>query len=301
MSWRSSRWRSSRYRARVGIRIEQAASLINDQIEAVQRLVHSAPGAADNPPISESALLALPSSSVEHFLASQDGDVRGYAQLDAGGNAELVADEVGIGAELLAAIGRTAGFRLWAHGEASVANQVAQRVGLTPVRTLLQLRRTLPGLVLPEPVVPDGVRIRAFVPGQDDERWLAVNARAFANHPEQGAWTQQDLAERLAAPWFDPAGFFLAWQGENLIGYHWTKVHIDLEPPIGEVYVLGIDPAAQGLRLGTLLLNEGLRFLQAQGLATVLLYVEADNPTAVHLYEKAGFTLYSSDIQYAAG
>jgi mycothiol synthase len=283
----------------VGIRIEQPASLTNNQIEAVQRLVRSAPGAADNPPISESALLALPSSSVEHFVAGQDGDVRGYAQLDAGGSVELVAEEAGTGAELLAAIGRTADFRLWAHGESSVADQVARQAGLTAVRILLQLRRTLPDLVLPEPVVPDGVRVRAFVPGQDDERWLAVNARAFAGHPEQGAWTQRDLAERLVAPWFDPAGFFLAWQGENLIGYHWTKVHSDLQPPVGEVYVLGIDPAARGLRLGTLLLNEGLRFLQAQGLASVLLYVEQSSSTAVHLYEKVGFTEFSRDIQYA--
>jgi mycothiol synthase len=285
----------------VGIRIEQPASLTNDQIEAVQRLVHSAPGAADNPPISERALLALPSTSAEHLLAVVDEEVRGYAQLDASGSAELVADDAGTGAELLAAIEGTAGFRLWAHGGSSVANQVAQHAGLTPVRTLLQLRRTLPDLMLPESTLPDGVRIRAFVPGQDDERWLAVNARAFANHPEQGTWTQRDLAERLAAPWFDPAGFFLAWQGESLIGYHWTKVHSDLEPPVGEVYVLGIDPAAQGLRLGTLLLNEGLRFLQARGLASVLLYVEQSSSTAVHLYEKAGFTEFSRDIQYAAG
>ncbi len=287
----------------MGIRIERPATLTDDQIEAVTRLVRSSPDAADNPPISESALLALPSATVTHLLAADDGQVRGYAQLEAGGSAELVATDAGTGTELLSAIEQTSDFRLWAHGETSIANQVARLAGLRPVRTLLQLRRSLPDLVLPEPLVPEGVRLRAFVPGQDDERWLAVNARAFAGHPEQGAWTQRDLAERLAAPWFDPAGFLLAERvaDRKLLGYHWTKVHTDLSPPVGEVYVLGIDPAAQGLRLGTLLLNEGLRLLREQGLATVLLYVEQSSSTAVHLYEKAGFTLFASDIQYAAG
>lgn len=316
--------------------IREVASLSSEQLEAVHRLVRSAPGAADNPPLSEQAMLSLAghnsasTDGIRHLLASDpDGPMGraegllgraesllgyaqraegllGYAQLDTTENpptVELVAEDPETAAALLTAI--DGNYNLWAHGAESVANQTALQAGLVPIRTLLQLRRTIVDLQLSELSLPDDVQIRRFVPGQDDQQWLAVNARAFADHPEQGSWTQRDLDERLSAPWFDAAGFLLAERaattGEpaTLLGYHWTKVHSDSQPPIGEVYVLGIDPAAQGLRLGTELLNEGLRYLQGRGLETALLYVEESNGTAIHLYGKAGFTVFASDLQYA--
>jgi len=223
--------------------------------------------------------------------------VRGYAQLDDDGTAELVADDVEAAGALLRELPE--GTRLWAHGEQSVANQAAGRAGLRPVRTLLQLRATLAEVA--EQPLPEGVRIRPFVPGQDDAAWLAVNARAFAGHPEQGRWRQHDLDLRLQADWFDPAGFLLAVSGDRLLGYHWTKVHTEPDPPLGEVYVLGVDPAAQGMRLGSVLLAAGLRYLLDRGLPTVLLYVEQDNPAALRLYQRAGFATHSADLQYVVG
>jgi mycothiol synthase len=177
---------------------------------------------------------------------------------------------------------------------------------------LLQLRRSLTELddiadvVLAEPRLPDGVSIRPFRPEFDSDAWLAVNARAFASHPEQGRWNRADLDDRIAAPWFDPAGFLLAVRdlaagGDQLLGYHWTKVHTDTSEPMGEVYVLGVNPAAQGLKLGKALLGAGLRYLHERGLSTVLLYVEADNGPARALYEGLGFTVFARDIQFAAG
>ncbi|HTZ45813.1 MAG TPA: mycothiol synthase [Jatrophihabitans sp.] len=268
------------------------------ELAAVRALVRAAPGGADQPPISEQGMLGLAGPG-RHLLALADGEVTGYAQLTDGAEptVELVAAGVEPATELLA--GLPPRYRLWAHGERSVAHLAAVRAGLRPVRTLLQLRAT-PGAIA-APALPDGVVIRPFEPGADDGAWLAVNARAFAHHPEQGGWTQHDLDQRLAAAWFDPAGFLLAWRGGELLGYHWTKVHAEFDPPLGEVYVLGVDPAAQGLRLGSALLAAGLRHLTGRGLGTVLLYVEQDNATAVHLYEKAGFGRYAVDIQYAAG
>lgn len=293
-------------------RIIELDTLSPAQQDDVRRLAGVAPGAADNPPISERGMLQLPAGApVRHLLGWSGPELVGYAQLDAAESTptvELLASEPAVGSALLDAARAAAGDRgllLWAHGPSSAANQAALRAGLPPVRTLLQLRRSLADLRLPEPSIPAGIRIRPFVPGQDDQAWLAVNARAFAHHPEQGSWGPPELAERLAASWFDPAGFLLAERvtpggTAELIGYHWTKVHAEAAPPIGEVYVLGVDPAAQGLRLGTLLLNEGLRHLQGLGLTSVLLYVEQSSGTAVHLYGRAGFTVFSSDIQYAA-
>jgi mycothiol synthase len=267
-------------------------SLDDNQLAAVRELVRSAPGGADTPPISEQGMLALAEPG-QHLLA-KDGDVvLGYAQLD-GDAAELVATNPQVAEALLQQL--PTGTRLWAHGEQSMANRAAGRAGLRPVRTMLQLRATLTEVA--EQPLPALVRIRPFVPGQDDAAWLAVNARAFAAHPEQGRWRQHDLDLRLQAGWFDPAGFLLAVSEGKILGYHWTKVHTELEPPVGEVYVLGVDPAAQGMRLGSALLAAGLRHLLDRGLHTVLLYVEQDNPAALRMYQRAGFSTHSTDLQY---
>lgn len=152
------------------------------------------------------------------------------------------------------------------------------------------------GLDLPEPRLPEGVSVRTFVPGQDDAAWLAVNAAAFAHHPEQGSLTQRDLDDRKAEPWFDPAGFFLAERDGELIGFHWTKVHA--EERLGEVYVLGIRPDTQGGGLGKALTTIGLRHLEGQGLPTAMLYVDADNKAAVAVYERLGFVTHETDLMY---
>jgi mycothiol synthase len=101
-----------------------------------------------------------------------------------------------------------------------------------------------------------------------------------------------ELAERMAEPWFDPAGLLVAADGERLLGFHWTKRH---SATLGEVYVVGIDPASQGLGLGKVLVDAGLRHLRDGGADDVLLYVESDNVPAVRLYEGLGFTHAPAD------
>jgi mycothiol synthase len=195
--------------------------------------------------------------------------------------------------------------RLWAHGDLPAAAGFAAAAGFSRARELWQLRRTLRGAdaALPEPQFPAGVTVRAFVPGQDEDAWLGVNARAFAHHPEQGAWTKADLELREAEPWFDPEGFFLAERDGVLIGFHWTKVHPEGPDgsPEGEVYVVGVDPAGQGGGLGRALTVAGMRYLQAQGLGHVMLYVDGDNTPAGRMYTALGFSRWSTDVMYRRG
>lgn len=235
------------------------------------------------------------------------GELVGYAQLEGTDPVEPPAAELvvhpshrgqghgrALGSALLAASGKR--LRIWAHGGHSAARHLAQVLGLSLFRELRQLRRPLTGLDLPEPRLPEGVSVRTFVPGQDDAAWLAVNAAAFAHHPEQGSLTQRDLDDRKAEPWFDPAGFFLAERDGELIGFHWTKVHA--EERLGEVYVLGIRPDTQGGGLGKALTTIGLRHLEGQGLPTAMLYVDADNKAAVAVYERLGFVTHETDLMY---
>ena len=243
------------------------------------------------PPLSDQTRTRLGSADVEHVVVHAGGKLVGYGQRD-GDGAEIVAERSALD-PLLDVVARP-GLALWSHGMHSRLNEPLAARGLARVRDLYQLRRDLDDLPS-DPPLAEGVTIRGFRPGADDDAWLAVNAAAFAHHPEQGRWTRADLDARVAEPWFDADGFLLAHRGPELVGYHWTKVHPD---GAGEVYVLGVAPAAQGLGLGNALLVRGLRYLAGCGCPYVLLYVDGDNPGAVRLYERAGFRRFDIDVQW---
>ncbi|MFF3552338.1 mycothiol synthase [Streptomyces tsukubensis] len=301
-----------------GRRIESLDALTPDRAEAVLALLDAAAAADGTQAVSEQGRLQLRGGKregVRHLLLSFGGELVGYAQLEDTDPVEAPAAELvvhpshrgrghgrALGSALLAASGKR--LRVWAHGGKSAARHLAQVLGLTLFRELRQMRRPLaaPGTAgeapadLPEPVLPAGVTVRTFVPGRDDEAWLAVNAAAFAHHPEQGSLTQRDLDDRKNEPWFDPAGFFLAERGGEVVGFHWTKVHAAEQ--LGEVYVVGVRPDAQGGGLGRVLTAIGLRHLAAEGLPTAMLYVDADNTAAVRVYERLGFRTHEVDLMY---
>jgi mycothiol synthase len=257
-----------------------------------------------------------------NLLARDGAGLAGYAHLDltdqfGGVTGELVVHPRhrghGVATKLVSAMldrmdraGSSGRLRLWAHGEHPGAVRLAERFGFTRARVLLQLRRSLLSS-LPRPTLPDGVRLRPFVMGADEQRFVEVNNRAFAWHPEQGGWDVEQVRIREAEPWFDPEGFLLAVDADDrLLGFHWTKIHGDIarpaghgkSEPIGEVYVLGVDPSAHGRGLGLGLTLAGLRHLRDKGLREVMLYVEADNEAAVAMYRKLGFTDWDTDVAY---
>lgn len=189
---------------------------------------------------------------------------------------------------------------LWAHGRTPDDDALARRAGFTPERELLQMRVPLP---LGDSVRwPDGVSVRPFVPGQDEAAWVAVNNRAFAGHPEQGAWTVAMLEQREQEPWFDPDGLLLAFDADGLAGSCWTKVHPPQPPrepdPLGEIYVIGADPSRHGRGLGRSLTAAGLSALADRGITVGMLFVDAVNEAAVGLYRALGFATSRTDRAY---
>ena len=178
----------------------------------------------------------------------------------------------------------------WSHGDHPAAAALARSHGFERVRSLWVMRRPTSD-PLPPLVVPDGLTIRGYTPADADEI-IRVNAAAFAHHPEQGAMDAAELTERMVEPWFDPAGLLLATEGERLLGFHWTKQH---SADLGEVYVVGVDPAAQGRGLGKVLTLAGLHHLGGLGVAEVLLYVESDNAPAIAVYAGLGFRHADAD------
>lgn len=299
---------------------EWRSALTAEEQRRVRELVMAVTRFDGIAPVGEQVLRELGQDRTEHLVVSDAGtdSVIGYLNLTpprdgAAAMAELVvhprARRRGIGAAMgRAALTKTAGGnRFWAHGTLEPARATASALGLVPVRELVQMRRSLRDLPGPVPTVP-GVRIRTYAGPADDPELLRVNNAAFARHPEQGGWTEAQLAERRSEPWFDPAGLFLAFgdSGDRpgrLLGFHWTKVH-PARPGLGEVYVLSVDPSAQGRGLGQWLTAIGVRWLarRLHGSAepTAMLYVESDNIAAVRTYERQGFTTYSVDTAYAS-
>lgn len=300
-------------------RIETVDELDQEAAGLVIALVKQAAEEDGQPAVSEQGRLnwGHRREGVRHLLLYQGEELAGYAQLQDTDPVEAPAAEFvvrpgmrarghgrALGKALLAAsagplppIGGQGGrLRVWAHGGHPAARHLAGSLGLTLFRELRQMRRDLAGgAPLPEVVLPAGVRVRNFVPGRDEDAWLAVNSAAFAHHPEQGAWTREDLVDRMGEEWFDPSGFFLAERGGVVVGFHWTKI-----PPgedVGEVYVVGVHPGEQGGGLGKALTLVGLRHLGSK-VGTAMLYVDADNLAAVGLYERLGFGVYEVDLMY---
>ena len=294
-------------------------ALPTESLHAVLELLDGATRHDGVRPLSEHASLHLRhggDSGVTHVLAHYAGALAGYLHLDTtdvvqGPSAELVVvpgmRKLGIGSLLLATATQLAGdkpLRLWAHGDSADANAFAKARGFVRQRRLLQMRRSLYA-PLPRPLLPEGVSVRGFRPGTDDEQWLALNAEAFANLPDQGKWTMHDLRIRLAEPWFDAEGLLVAADAHGrLVGTHWTKTHgashhaDHVHERIGEVYVLGVADRARGTGLGRALTILGLEHLRDLGLGAVMLYVDEANQPAIRVYEGLGFTHWDSDVLY---
>jgi mycothiol synthase len=318
-----------------GARLRMATGLSAEQVADVTALCVAATEADGVQPLSEHVTLHLrlggegPDRHLLVLAADQEDKpdhghgpetVIGYAHLDptdavSGTAAELVVNPRlrghGVGRLLVeTALAATPDgrLRLWAHGDHPAARALAAALGFAEGRRLEQWRRSLFS-PLPPLELTDGVVLRTFRPGTDDEPWLTLNARAFADHPEQGSWTMADLHARMDEAWFDPEGFLIAEEDGVMVGFHWTKVHGSTmhvtpgeEPhahePIGEVYVVGVDPDHQGRGLGRSLTLAGLHRLRAQGLPQAMLYVEGDNAAAQTVYRRLGFAHWDTDVMF---
>jgi mycothiol synthase len=156
------------------------------------------------------------------------------------------------------------------------------------MRHILKLHRSLLDSI---PPIPTGFEIAVFLPSQQREEWLALNNNIFAKHPDQGNWVMADLENRMNEPWFDSEGFFIATIDKKIVGFCWTKIHHDFvnQDPIGEIYVVGVDPDNKKNGLGKALTITGLNHLVAKNLKQAMLYVDADNGPALAMYQGLGF------------
>lgn len=212
----------------------------------------------------------------------------------------------GVQAELLDAarlvVAHAGGGRmfLWVHRVEDPHTTYAANHGFDIQRELAYMVR--PPVEVPlGPPTPEGITIRRYRGPRDDAAFLEVNNAAFADHPENGGWDAEELQLRRSLDWFDPAGLFMAFRGDEPVAFHWTKQHSHAggvpHGPLGEVYVLAVHPRAQGMGLGRLMLRVGMRHL-AITTDAIVLYVDQANESAVELYRSEGFVTQYLEVCY---
>jgi len=302
-------------------RLEIKRQMGTDDIANVNELLDAAARADGRRPLSDHLYLDLVNGGLDGFagfLAWEPGHDHpvAYAQISRGNDSyafELVVNPhhryemMTIGPELIDAavdvVGGAGGGAVnwWVFEPTTAHQELASAAGLHRGRTLYQMRRELPT------GIPVEVVTRAFVPGDDDLAWLAVNNRAFAGHGEQGGWTLDTFCQRQNEPWFDPEGFRVHERDGRMAAFCWTKVHPAEATPgepgageIGEIYVIAVDPDFHGLGLGRQLTLAGLEHLAGRGITTGMLYVDADNTPAVGLYTSLGFDVHCTNAAFVA-
>ena len=291
------------------------AHLSAQQHRAVAAIVNRSTRADGVAPLNESGILATEPDIGHprlHELVLDTSTLVGYAQLDPRDNSvQLVVDPQhrrrGHGLALAQAVQPLGPRSWWAFGNTPGAQALAAKLGLREVRTLLIMERDL-GRPEPEPV-PAGFTIGSWAADPAPREQIiadlvAVNAAAFAHHPEQGSMSVADVAAKLTQPWSDPAGLLLARDDQGrLAGFHWTKITADPNhpegPPLGEVYIIGVRPDANGHGLGRALLSAGLDLMRERGVQRVHLYVDSDQERVVRMYDSASFGVINRDVSYA--
>ncbi|MEY4323120.1 MAG: mycothiol acetyltransferase [Actinomycetota bacterium] len=258
-------------------------------------------------PLSEDVVLSIQhGSEATHVVAYVDDAVAGYAFV---GNSirpkvELAVSPTfrrhGVGRALLDFVCESNDeIELWAHGNNASAKSLALNAGFEESRTLIHMRRSLLNAI-DEADFPNDITVRSFNADLDFDAWLTCNAEAFGDHPDQGTWSEQELRLRLNETWFNPEGFLVAYQGDTMVGFHWTKVHSEEvhAERLGEVYIVGVVPSCRGIGLGRALALAGLAHLRSQGLTSAMLYVDASDHTAMSLYESLGFAHWDNDTLF---
>jgi mycothiol synthase len=199
--------------------------------------------------------------------------------------------------------------RIWSHGDLPAAKAIAASLKLERLWSNLLMSKSLGDI---QPVISK-YPIRTFIPDFDNQAFLSLNNKVFANYPDQGGWSEDDLKVRLNESWFEKEGFFVAEDKGELIGFCWTKIHgahthshSDQDDDhghdaLGEIYVLAVNPDYKGQGVGRDLTITGLNYLKYQGLNNVMLYVGVENKPAFNLYKSLGFNEFGSDVMYRVG
>lgn len=173
------------------------------------------------------------------------------------------------------------------------ANDLMAREGYTVVRVFHEMRITL----TEAPSVPDlaaGLRLRAFIPGQDERAVFDTVEAAFADHWNHIPRGFDEWISRAQRSDFDPSLWLLVEAEDGTI----PAVSLGtLREDHGWINTVGTLRAWRGKGLAGALLRASFRAFWDHGMRVVALGVDAQSPTgATRVYEAAGMRADSSAV-----
>jgi len=183
------------------------------------------------------------------------------------------------------------------------AAELALSLGMQPVRHFFYMEcRDLAGLQ--EPVFPEGIRVRRYVVGSDQDAFVAAYNDAFSDHWGHVPHTRDKEEHRVGNPAFVCDDTLLAVDcGGRIAGLCLVLVpQVDPDmrkanPPM--IDDLAVTHAYRRCGLGRGLLLAGMRHIRERGFSAAALAVDVDNPNqALRLYESAGFEVVSRSTAF---
>ena len=182
----------------------------------------------------------------------------------------------------------------------ATAEKVLSRLDFKPVRSFLQLRLDVAQGCRPD-VNTTLLEYHHLQRGEED-KLAEIQNRSFA-----GTWgykfnTVEEIIYYTNVGDCSPEDVILAFDGDKVIGYCWTRMTCEAEAATeerkGRIFMLGVEPDFRGRGAGRGLLSAGLSYLENKGVRVVELTVDSENEAACALYRFIGFETWSSSLWY---
>jgi mycothiol synthase len=173
-------------------------------------------------------------------------------------------------------------------GDNQSANQAFEQTGFIPGLTFLVMETSMDSPPA-QPHWPEGILVRPFVRGQDEQVTYKVDEETSMDKGYHSPLSYDGWAERMGLNRldFDPSIWFLACKDEQVIGV--ALNNLSQNSGTGWVDHLGVLRECRNQGIGMALLRHSFSVFYGRGVHTVKLSVDSASLTnAPRLYEKAG-------------
>ncbi len=180
----------------------------------------------------------------------------------------------------------------------TVAKSVLPRLGFKFVRRFVHLRLDMARLGWRD-ANQAPLQYRHLQRGEED-KLAQIQNRSFADTWGYNPNTVEEIVHRTNLSHSSPGDVLLAYDGDRVIGYCWTRITSEAASGKreGQIFMLGVNPDYQGRGVGKTVLLAGLSYLENKGFETAGLTVDSKNKIARALYRSVGFKVRASSLWY---
>ena len=179
---------------------------------------------------------------------------------------------------------------------ATNARKVAKRCGFRFIRKFWEMKLDDPTSV-PNPDLYEGFQLRHFREG-DEDRLRFIQNLSFSKHWGYCPNRPEDIRYKVRMGLFSFDDILLVFDGDNTIGFNWTRLERGEESTQGWIGMMGAHPDYRGKGLGTSIMRAGVQYLRDSGASRIDLTVDSLNPSAHRIYRAGGFRRQAVTVWY---